>query len=348
MRPDLTVVIPSLNGAAGVDRCLRALAVQTIRSRMEVVVVDDGSTDDTAAVADRHGVTVIRHAQNRGVAAARNSGLAAASADIVAYLDDDCEPQPDWAATLLAGYDIPEVAGVGGLVVPCTPPGYLSGFLRRNNPLSPLEIELGASGRLPYRFYLYLRRQWSMQPRTGQRDVYSIVGANMSFRRKTLFDVGQFDERFHFGAEELDLCMRVIRDIPGARISFLPECSVTHHFERRLRDTLRRSRAYGIGSARLYRKWPGLVPTIFPGPIAVVLALAASPWLPWLAVAALVAPVVMYPKGFWAAVGDRRPAALLDSYVQLLQEASENVGFAEGFWRFRRFTPERSERVDCT
>ena len=72
---DLTVVICSLNGAAGVDRCLRALAGQTIRSRLEIIVVDDGSADGTSEVGRRHGARVIRHPVNRGLAAARNSGL---------------------------------------------------------------------------------------------------------------------------------------------------------------------------------------------------------------------------------------------------------------------------------
>jgi GT2 family glycosyltransferase len=225
--------------------------------------------------------------------------------------------------------------------VPRTPPGYLSGFLRRNNPLAPLEIELAARASLPYRFWLYLRRQWSPRPRTGRRDVYSLVGANMSFRRKVLFDVGQFDERFTFGAEELDLCLRVARTVPGARLGFVPDCRVGHHFSKDLRDTLRRSRAYGLGSARLNRKWPGLPPTIYPGPVAVVALLAAAPWLPGLAVAACLLPLVLYPRGASTAIGQRHIAALLDGYVQLLQEAAQDIGFARGWWRFRRLAPER-------
>ena len=81
MSADLSVVICSLNGAAGVDRCLHALASQKDVD-LQVIVVDDGSTDETSAVANEHGVTVIRHEVNRGLAAARNTGIAAATAPV--------------------------------------------------------------------------------------------------------------------------------------------------------------------------------------------------------------------------------------------------------------------------
>src|SRR5579875_3758581 len=339
MHPDLTVVIPSLNGARGVDRCLRALAAQSIRPRMEILVIDDGSTDDTASVARAHGVTVISHPGNRGIAAARNTGLNAATADIVAFLDDDCEPEPEWARHLLSGYAADDVAGVSGPIIPRTPPGYLSGFLTRNNPLVPLELELTESYSLPYRFYLYLRRQWSAEPRTGPRDVYSFAGANMSFRRKVLFEAGQFDERFRFGAEELDLCMRIGQALPDTRLAFVPGARVVHHFKPQLRDTLRRSRSYGVGSARLHRKWPSLPPTVFPVPALVLVLLAAAAWLPVLAIAAGLAPVLLYPRGLRTAVREHRPPALLDGYVRLAQAACENIGIAAGSCELRRLPP---------
>ena len=104
MSPKLSVVICSLNGAAGVDRCLQALEKQTMSS-LELIVVDDGSTDATSNVGQAHEAIVIRHATNCGLAAARNSGVSAATAPIVAFLDDDCEPDPCWAERLLVAYE---------------------------------------------------------------------------------------------------------------------------------------------------------------------------------------------------------------------------------------------------
>jgi GT2 family glycosyltransferase len=343
--PDLSVVICSLNGAAGVARCLRALAEQTAAPLMEIVVVDDGSTDGTGDVAREHGAVVIRHATNRGLAAARNSGLHAAAAPVVAFLDDDCEPDPDWARRLLAGYE-DDVQGVGGAIEPDTPRGFMAGYLRRHNPLQPLELNLAVSENVVRRFWLYLRRQWAGPQRHDRRDVYSLTGANMSFRRPALMELGGFDERFRFGGEEGDLCKRLGLAFPDGRLVYLPDAQVVHHFAPSLADTLRRSRAYGRGSARLYRKWPTVAPTFFPWPAAVLALLVASIWFPVLLAAAFAAPLLFYPQGLRAAVVTRRPSCLLDAYVQLLQEAMGDVGFAQGLWLFRRFVPECSAPLD--
>jgi glycosyltransferase involved in cell wall biosynthesis len=339
MSSELSVVICSLNGADGLGRCLRALDAQTIRPVLEIVVVDDGSTDNTSEVASADGAILIRHAVNHGLSAARNSGVAAASSPIIAFLDDDCEPDPEWAERVIAGYEL-NILGVGGPVIPRAPMGFMSGYLRRHNPLRPLEIDLARSEGLAYRFFLYVRRQWSWSERGGLRDVYAFAGANMSFRRDVLLQIGRFDERFRFGAEEGDLCRRLGHTFPSGRLVFVPEAKVVHHFEPSLRDTLRRSRAYGRGSARLFRKWPTVSPTFFPGPVAVLATMILAIHLPLLIAAALLMPHLLYPQGMRLALGKRRVQCLLDAYVQLAQEGCEDLGFLEGLWRFRKFTPE--------
>ena len=306
MSTDLSVVICSLNGAVGVDRCLHALAAQKDVD-LQVIVVDDGSTDETSAVASEHGVTVIRHEVNRGLAAARNTGIAAATAPVVAFLDDDCEPEPEWARELLDAYE-DGVIGVGGDIAACGPEGFMLDYLRRNNPLLPLELNLARSEKLLYRLYLYLLRQWQPEEHHEKRDVYSLVGANMSFVRSALQRKG-FDERFRFGAEDLDTCLRLPRDFPGARLVVTPDAVVRHHFVPSLRDTVRRSRSYGRGCARLYRKWPSMRPTIFPGPVLVAALLIAAIFAPLLLIARRCASPAHVPEG--AAVRGGSPEALV-------------------------------------
>lgn len=333
---DLSVVICSLNGADGVDRCVRALSKQK-DVELQVIVVDDGSSDDTSEVALQHGVTVIRHEVNRGLAAARNTGISAATAPVVAFLDDDCEPEPTWARHLLDAYE-DDVTGVGGDVIPCAPPGYMLGYLTRNNPLLPLESSLTRSEALPYRLYLYLLRQWTPLERHDRREVYSLVGANMSFRRSVL-NVENFDERFRFGGEDFDICLRLPRVFPGTRLVLNPAAEVRHHFLPSLRDTLRRSRSYGRGGARIYRKWPSIRPTIFPGPFLMLALLIASAFLPVLLITGLLLPQLLYPLGVRRAVTLRKPACLLDAYVQLAAEAAGNIGYLQGIWQFRNLLP---------
>ena len=342
MAADLSVIICSYNGADGVNRCLNALSSQTISDCLEVIVVDDGSTDDTSAVAREHGAIVVHHEVNRGLAAARNSGVEASTAPVVAFLDDDCEPEEDWAEELIAAY-ADGIIGAGGPVVPTARPGLMFGYLARHNPLEPLELDLAKSETILYRLYFYVRSQWSTTEHRGRRYVYSFVGANMSFRREALIRVGGFDERFHFGAEDTDLCRRLVMASDQHSLLFVPQAEVKHHFRPSLVDTMRRSRAYGRGGARLYRKWPTVPPTLLPSPVAFVATLLLSVELPMLFAAAAVMPLLLYPKGLVGAVKRRRAVVLLDSYLELIREACHNVGFIDGLWRFRHLAPKRAK-----
>jgi glycosyltransferase involved in cell wall biosynthesis len=343
----LSVVICSLNGAAGVDRCIRALATQTIRSDLEIIVSDDGSTDDTSEMARARGAIVTRSATNRGVSAARNSGVDISSASIVAFIDDDCEPESQWAEQLIAGYDERAVA-LGGPLLVGGDASLLLDYLARHNPLEPQELDLAKSDKLPYRLYLYIQRQWKSPAPRGRREVFSFASANMSVRRQAFLDVGGFDERFRFGAEDEDLCRRLRRGFPGGRLLFTPEARVRHYFKASLRDTLRRRYAYGRGSAQLYRKWPSVRPTFFPGPLVVLAMLALSVRIPALVAVAVLLPHLLYPQGLRTAVADMRPQCLLDAYLQLVEESSDDVGFLEGLWRFRHLVPEpRTETVSA-
>jgi glycosyltransferase involved in cell wall biosynthesis len=92
----LSIIIPTFNGASRIGRCLEALLQQKTFRKMEILVVDDGSTDDTAAAIGRYlGVRLIAQA-NAGPAAARNRGAAEARGDIILFTDDDCVPMPTW------------------------------------------------------------------------------------------------------------------------------------------------------------------------------------------------------------------------------------------------------------
>ena len=125
--PDVSVVIPARDAAATLPRTLAALEAQTLdRPRFEVLVVDDGSSDATAALAGASPV-VDRVVHVRGAAgaagpgAARNAGVAEARSPLVAFTDADCFPEPGWLAAGLAALEAADL--VQGRVVPERPPG---------------------------------------------------------------------------------------------------------------------------------------------------------------------------------------------------------------------------------
>src|SRR5256712_5511498 len=117
--PRISVVVCTYNGARTIRDCLDGLE-QLAYPDYEVIVVDDGSTDSTAAIACQYDYRLIR-TENRGLANARNTGLKAATGEIVAYIDDDAYPHPHWLTYLAARFLSTSHAAVGGPNLP--PPG---------------------------------------------------------------------------------------------------------------------------------------------------------------------------------------------------------------------------------
>src|SRR5690554_3212953 len=117
-----SVVIPVYNGERTIQRCLDALARQTVSPALfEIIVVDDGSGDSTASLvrcwADAHAAHSVRLLQqhNAGPAAARNYGARLAKADLVLFTDADCAPRPNWIAVMVEAFQAPDVVGAKGV-----------------------------------------------------------------------------------------------------------------------------------------------------------------------------------------------------------------------------------------
>jgi GT2 family glycosyltransferase len=269
------------------------------------------------------------------LAAARNTGIAAARASVVATLDDDCEPEPEWAERLLSGF-VDGVAGVGGPALPASSDGYFGGYLERNNPLAPLEIDLASSTSIRYRFALYLLRN-ARPPGSGARAIHAFATANGAFLASVLRQLGGFDERFRSdeGGEDLDLCLRIGDEHGSGALRFEPAAILRHHFDTDPRALLRRYRSYGMGAARLYCKRRNMPPTVFPFPLLVAGMLAWSRGRPSRLAVTLLAPQLLFSNGCRNALRQGSWAPLLDCYIKLAEEATLNLGFAIGLWRFR-------------
>ncbi len=344
--PSVTAVVCSRNGARTIGACLAALDRQTVRARTQVVVVDDGSTDATAAIARSFEVELVCHGHNRGIGAARNTGAARARAPVVAFTDDDCLPEPGWLEALLRAHGRPSVVGVGGPVVAARTTNLVLQYLDAYPPLAPLELDLAAHPRLAGRIVLYLRRAWSDAPPEGARAVLAFPGANMSFTRAALSAVDGFDEGIRFGSDDEDLCSRLRRAVPDGLLWLDPDAVVRHDFAGTLVDLLRRNYAYGRGHARAFlvereRRWP----IVFPTPLAVAAMAVGWRRSPRRLLIPLVVTALL-PQGPLSALRHHQLDRLGFTGLRLCEEAAHDVGMLTGVvaHRRRRSAAHRSKR----
>jgi glycosyltransferase involved in cell wall biosynthesis len=113
--PRVSVVIPAYNAAQTLEECLQAVR-QSSCENYEIIVVDDGSTDSSAAIADRHGCLVVRLEANEGAAVAKNVGASQASGDILLFTDADVLVQPDTVQRVIEHLQEPGLCAVVGLL----------------------------------------------------------------------------------------------------------------------------------------------------------------------------------------------------------------------------------------
>jgi glycosyltransferase involved in cell wall biosynthesis len=327
--PEISVVVCSFNGARTIRACLDALERQTIRLQAQVVVVDDGSTDTTADTVGAYPVDLVVHDRNRGLSAARNTGIAHALAPIVAFTDDDCVPDEGWLQALLLAHSRPEVVGAGGPVDVAHIKTLVHHYLVDHPPLAALELELAIRRSLPGRIVLYLRSMWAPQHHANGRAIYSFPGANMSFKRDALASVGMFEPAMTFGSDDEYICGRIRDSFPSMVLWFDPDAVVHHDYLGTIGDVLRRNYAYGRGHARVYLRDPSQRwPIVFPLPLVALIAAALRGWRRLIFVPLVVQ--VAFPQGISAAIRHQRFAYLSFSWFRLAEESAHNAGMLVG------------------
>ncbi|MGO9100035.1 MAG: mycofactocin biosynthesis glycosyltransferase MftF, partial [Mycobacterium sp.] len=222
---DVTVVIPVRDNAYGLRRLVAALR------GLRIVVVDDGSStpirqEDFAG--GHSDIEVLRHAQSRGPAGARNSGLAACKTGFVAFLDSDVVPRRGWLEALLGHFCDPTVALVAPRIVGLAQTDHI--VARYEAVRSSLDLGQREAPVIPYTSVSY------------------VPSAAIICRTSTLRDAGGFDETLRSG-EDVDLCWRLVE--AGARLRYEPIAQVAHDHRTELRDWIARKAFYGGSAAPL-------------------------------------------------------------------------------------------------
>jgi glycosyltransferase involved in cell wall biosynthesis len=252
--PGISIVIPAHNEGKRIARCLEALRNQSLdRGQYEVIVVDDGSEDDTVDVAARQGARVVRQPR-KGAAAARNRGIDEARGEIILFTDADCIPEEHWAERLSTPLTQPDVQGAVGRI-----------NTRQDHWVACLtQVELN-----------------ERYSRMGRQERIDFVGSGTCGFKRSLLCRNRFDESFGW-AEDLELSFRLANG--GNRMIFVPDAVVEHDHPEGLLAYMRRKFCYASYAPRIYRKYPNKVFSDSRTPsnlrwqiLMVVLALASAP-----------------------------------------------------------------------
>jgi len=267
--PMMSVVICTRDRPEQLDNCLRHFEQQEY-PRFEVVVVDNAPSGDAvrAVTESRPGPVTYRYVveSRPGLSWARNAGIAAASGEIIAFIDDDEEPDRHWLAGLAAGFARDDDIGcVVGMIVPARLDtqaqewfewygghskgrGFTAAVFSRHGPQSPL-------------FPL---------PPFG-------TGANMAFRREALARIGSFDVAMGAGtptqASEDTLAFTLVL-LAGYHIAYEPAALTRHHHRRDIDSLARQLRGYGVGLAAYYLALVRHRPSVLPALLSLVPAAA--------------------------------------------------------------------------
>jgi GT2 family glycosyltransferase len=226
--PRVSVIVCTFNGARTLAECLDGLS-RLDYPDFEVIVVDDGSVDDSAQIARRPGVRLIQ-TPNGGLSSARNVGLHASTGEIVAYIDDDAYPDSDWLTHLVAAVTANgEHAAVGGPNIPPHADPPLADCVA-HAPGGPAHVLL------------------------TDTLAEHIPGCNIAFRRDRLVAVGGFDPLFRIAGDDVDICWRLQER--GWTLGFSAAAVVWHHRRNSIRAYLKQQLNYGRAEALLERKWP--------------------------------------------------------------------------------------------
>ena len=221
--PLVSVIVCSYNGGKTLAACLESLG-KINYPNYEVILVDDGSTDNTREIAARFPSARYLHQDNHGLSHARNTGAAAAKGEIFAYTDSDCMADEDWLYYLVGTLTSGKFSGVGGPNV--TPPAQ-----------NWIQACVAAAPGGPSHVLL------------TDTVAEHIPGCNMAFLRSAFEGVGGFDPEYRKAGDDVDFCWRLQQS--GCVIGFSPTALVWHYRRFTLKAFMKQQEGYGEAESLL-------------------------------------------------------------------------------------------------
>jgi len=226
--PKISLVVCTYNGAAILSRCLTA-CLEIDYPNFEVILVDDGSTDDTAQVVAGFAEVRYVHQDHAGLSVARNCGTNLANGEIIAYTDDDCEPDRDWLFWIARVFCDPKVGAAGGPNIPPEPEGRQEAVVAAA-PGAPSHVLLED-----------LRAE-------------HLPGCNLVIRRQAFDAVGGFRAQFETAGDDVDMCWRLLD--ADWELAFVPSAFVWHRRRPSFLRYLKQQAGYGRAEALLFAAHP--------------------------------------------------------------------------------------------
>lgn len=226
--PKVSVVVASYNGSRTLAACLKSLTTLNY-PRYEIILVDDGSNDDTHRITSSFPDVRYVHQPHQGLSVARNTGIAAARGEIIAFTDADCRADEDWLYYTVGSLLQSDCVGMGG-----------HNFLPPED--GPVAAAVMASPGGPAHVML------------TDRLAEHIPGCNMVFYKWALEEIGGFDPLYHRAGDDVDVCWRLQQK--GYQIGFSPGGFVWHYRRNTVRAYLSQQQGYGEAEAMLVRRHP--------------------------------------------------------------------------------------------
>ena len=226
--PKVSVVVASYNGAATLRACLQSLQ-RLNYPNYEVILIDDGSKDNTQQIAADFPWVINLRQENKGLSAARNAGIAVATGEIVAYTDSDCRADEDWLFYLVRDLLRSDFVGIGG-----------------HNFLPPDDSAVAAA--------VLVSPGGPSHVLITDREAEHVPGCNMAFYKWMLDGVKGFDPIFRKAGDDVDVCWRIQES--GGKLGFSHAGFVWHYRRSTVRAYLKQQSGYGQAEAVLAQKHP--------------------------------------------------------------------------------------------